>query len=336
MKRRAFLLCGPALLLACGGAAPVVATPKVRETTLHLSPLTELLQAPGMVWLVDAAPKHLREAGLERAISRIVTGRAFDDFKGRNGGIDLREMDEVMVASYGGVTVSGVRGLLDPGAVERAFTSRASAVDARAIDHAPDVAEDRIVRVFGMLRGVRTQVCTLGRSAALLEEGTLGPVRAAVAFAQGKLKRTKPALHTRPLDRVAELLGDAPLRFFAPGPFEGEWSKAAGGILAAATAFGARAVMVEGTLMFSFVFTGTEATSWDRDAEAVQKRLSAAFDVVSQSDLGKLARADKPKVSATTRIDKDALWLHVGYDPALLAEGIHAALDAEISEILAK
>jgi hypothetical protein len=58
--------------------------------------------------------------------------------------------------------------------------------------------------------------------------------------------------------------------------------------------------------------------------------------VVSQSDLGKLARADKPKVSATTRIDKDALWLHVGYDPALLAEGIHAALDAEISEILAK
>ena len=130
MKRRAFLLCGPALLLACGGAAPVVATPKVRETTLHLSPLTELLQAPGMVWLVDAAPKHLREAGLERAISRIVTGRAFDDFKGRNGGIDLREMDEVMVASYGGVTVSGVRGLLDPGAVERAFTSRATGVPA--------------------------------------------------------------------------------------------------------------------------------------------------------------------------------------------------------------
>ncbi len=314
----------------------MAATPKARETTLHLAPLTELLQAPGMVWLVDAAPKALRESGLGPAIARIVTGRAFDDFKGRNGGVDLREMDEVAVASYGGVTVSGVRGLVDPGAVERAFGSRASAVDARAIDHAPDVAEDRIVRLFGMLRGVRAQVCTMGRSAVLLEEGTLGPLRAAVAFAQGKLKRTKPALRTRPLDRIAELLGEAPLRFFAPGPFEGEWSKAAGGLLAAATAFGARMAMVDGTLMFSFVLTGTDAQTWEREAEAVQKRLSAAFDVISQSDLGKLARADKPKVSAATRIDKDALWLHVGYDPALLAEGIHAALDAEISEILAK
>jgi hypothetical protein len=157
-----------------------------------------------------------------------------------------------------------------------------------------------------------------------------------VAFAEGKLKRTKPALHTRPLDRVAELLGEAPLRFFAPGPFEGEWGKAAGGLLAAASAFGARATLVDGILMFSFLLTGTEDASWNHDADAARKRLSAAFDVVSQSDLGKLAHVDKPKVSATTRIDKDALWLHVGYDPELLADGIHAALDAEIGEILAK
>ena len=105
-------------------------------------------------------------------------------------------------------------------------------------------------------------MCTFGREAFALEEGRFGPLRVAAAYAEGKLKKAKPALRAEPLSRAVGLLGEGSVaRFFASGPFEGEWSAALGGLLRAATgvAVGARttrAPAAKGGLVVTAVVLG--------------------------------------------------------------------------------
>jgi hypothetical protein len=304
--------------------------PTRRATTLKLTPLADLLQAPGLVWLVQATPKRF-DSALMKALETLVPAAQLDGFRRRNAGIDLREQEEVVVASYGEVLVYGVRGAVSANAIESAFRARGE-VAARAIDHAPDRAEDRILRVFGQYGGKPSQVAIFGESAVLLEEGVKGPIRAATLFARGLLKRAKPCLHEVPLAGVAEALGDAPLRVFAPGPFDHVQRESMGGLLQVTSALGARARIVDGVLQLSLVARGP----WGRDAEGAKRRLSAAFDLVTQSGLGKLMTLDKPVTPVETAVDGDNLWIHAGYNPTLLASAIRAAVEGEIGEIMTR
>jgi hypothetical protein len=163
-------------------------------------------------------------------------------------------------------------------------------------------------------------------------------LRAALYFAQHKLKRASPALRGEPLARAERLVGDAPLRGFAPGPFEGEWAAGLGGLLRATTAIAASARPYEpppGTgasaaIALHVVLTG----AWGGDAPAAAKRLLSAWDVLAQDALGHLTGIDHPVVAPQAAGDAEALHLEVALDPMLLARGLHAATDATLSEIL--
>src|SRR5262249_30711464 len=154
-------------------------------------------------------------------------------------------------------------------------------LDGRAEDRgnaADGTPYEPITRLFGTVHARREQIAIFGHDGVALERGRFGPLRAAEAFAQARLKKAKPALKTQPLARADALPGDAPVRGFAPGPFEGPWEKGFGGLLRAASAAGLSVRPSKGTrglavLDFKLLLMG----GWKDVADDATLRLKAWY-----------------------------------------------------------
>ncbi len=259
----------------------------------------------------------------------------------KTSGIDLRHVTRLIVAQYPRATLTLARTTVQAARVEAAFAARAVNVEGRAV-------EGGVTRFWGSVGREREQVALFESEAVGLERGQLGPLRAAAYFAQGKLKRALPALRAEPLATVARLLGeDAPLRAFAPGPFEGEWGAGLGGLLRASTAVGAAARPLDGSLPGSssphaYGAAGAAldvqavlAGAWGADGPRAAERLAVAYEVFARDPLGKLLGIDHPLEEARVSGDAEALRLQVRLDPLALARGLRAATSGRISEIMA-
>ncbi len=329
MTRRELLalLSASAALSACGGGVAPAASAPLPEP-LALGTAVDLVPAAGLVWLVDGRLRELFSSGaLIPAIALVLPASRLDAFAHRHGGIDLRSATELAIAGYPQATLAVARAVLDPARVEGAFAARAVSVEGRAV-------EGSVVRTWGTVGSARQQIAILGREAIALEQGRFGPLRAAQYFAQGRHKRARPALLAEPLARAAALLGDAPLRAFAPGPFEGATARGLGGLLAAATAVGGAATPVDrdpgGALAVRFVVTG----AWGADAAAAAERLRAAFDVLASDPLGRLMGVDRPLEGPRTSSDSEALRLDVTVDALALGKGLRDATSATVDEVM--
>jgi hypothetical protein len=327
-RRDALALLGAFMSAACAPReAARVAAPAAPP--LRLQPLTDLVPAAGLVWLVHAQPGALyRQATMGAALDVALAPERFEAFARRHGGVDLRGAAEVTVAGFPDTTLALARLPVEPARIEKAFTEEAAAVEGRA-------SEQGITRLWGTVHGERQQVALLGRDAVAVEWGRFGPLQAACYFAQGKLHRARPALRSDPLSAAAERLGDAPVRGFAPGPFEGAWAAGLGGLLRAATALGAaaRAVEVAGAgpaLELTLVLLGAWGAGWSAAAE----RLGAAFSVLSEDPFGRLTRLNRPQAGPAVTGDPAALRLVVAVDPVALARGIRDATDASVAAIM--
>jgi hypothetical protein len=328
--RRGFLLGCAGALVACGGAPREPAPPP--ELTLALTPVADLLPAPRLEWLVEL---RCREAwshpGLRAAIRMVIPDERLAGFAVTHGGVDLREIDELAIAGYApaaspsGNTVVVARTMLDPARVEAAFTREVD-VQGRASTH-PD-ARHPLVRVWGLAASEPRSLVLFGRRALLLERGPGVASRAAVAFAEGRMHRSRPALLSPPLDAAARLAGSAPLRVFFPGPFGGAASRGLGGILAASTA----AVLTarpEGAALRGDAWV---LGHWADDAAGALERLAATYDALAKSELGRLCGLHT--VTPTLTSTHEALHAEARFDPLIVARGLHATLDASVDEIM--
>jgi hypothetical protein len=333
LRRLAGALLGLALV-SCGSSPPPKPAPPPGPK-LHLSPTSDLAQAASIVWLLDVAPRELvAHADLLPAIDAVLPRAKVASFAERYG-FDPLALEELTWASYGsevGDTMLYVaRGAFDPGKLEALFRARAGGVDGRGVDRE---GEQAIVRTWGTVRGERAQLATFGHEGAALEVGRFGPLRVAELFAQERLKRASPALRAGSLARAAELVGDAPLRGFALGPFEGENGKWLGGLLAACTAAAASArpdtLGDRAALRLTLVLTG----GWGDDGERAADRLAAAFDALGATSLGRLSGLDHALSLAKVERFPDALRLTVALDAMGLARGAAAAMGAEVAEIM--
>lgn len=312
---------------ACGPKAPV-APPGPPPVPLHLEPACDLAASAGLEWLVEARPRALAQTpDLIPALGLVVSEARFSAFAKAHGGVDLRQIEELCIAKYRESVLSIARTPIDPGSLERAFADRTTRADGRTVV-APNPL---VVRLGGDVLGEHQQLVVFGRDAVALEQGKPGPARVAEAFALGKLRRASPALKGAALARVAEIVGHAPLRVFAPGPFEGESAQGLGGLLRATTAVGASASVVpDRRLVVRLVLAG----AWGRDAEAAAERLKAAIHVVSETALGRLLGLDHPASPPTVHGTTEALVVEATFDLPALARGVHEAIDAEIDEIM--
>lgn len=325
-RREALALMAALPAVACGGKTPAPAAPS--GPSLKLDPLVDLVQAPGLVWVAEARPKDLLALpGVAEAVALVVPPARFDLFAERAGGVNLRRIESLVIASYGASTLTLARTPLQTGRVEAAFAARAVTIEGRAV-------EGGVTRLWGSVGPDREQIALFGADAVGLEHGHLGPLQPAVYFARGKLRRARPALRAEPLAAAAELVGPAPLRFFAPGPFEGEWSGGLGGLLRATTAVAATAHPVEQPGRHALEVQLALAGAWGADAGAAAERLAAALQLLSNDSLGRLLGLDHPLEEPRVTGDAQALRLQVLLDLTTLARGLHAATDARIDEIM--
>jgi hypothetical protein len=158
-----------------------------------------------------------------------------------------------------------------------------------------------------------------------------GPARIASLYADGKLKRSPTLLAEEPLRSLDTRFGDAPLRAFALGPFEGELARGARGLLAGATAIGGavRPSAREGLLVVVAV-----AGDFSRSGPAASKELAAAWDDLAGGTLGHLLGLDRPVEKPLATHAADAVAVTVEIDPARLAQGLASATSARIEEIM--
>ncbi len=311
----------------------------VEPAPLDLDPLVDLVPAAGLVWLVELRPRQLQASPpLAAVFAAAATGAQLAAFAHRYGGVDVRRADQVAVSGHGRSTLGLARLPVDPWRVEQAFTARAGEVEGRAVERA-------VTRFWGTVGEEREQVAVFGRDGVGIEHGGLGPLQAAIYFAQGRLKRSLPALRAEPLSAAAALLGEAPVRAFAPGPFEADWAGGFGGLLGAATAVAARLRAAEpGTalaggdagagrqaLRLQLVLTG----AWGADAPAAADRFAASFRVLGEDPFGRLTGLDRPLDGPVATAGPDALALDVALDPVTMSRGVRAASGAPLAEIMA-
>lgn len=337
MERRHVLLAGlGALAAACGGAAPppneVVVAPLPPPT--EVEHLGELVAASGLSWVGFVRPREIASIPwLIPPINRIVPEENFDRFYASSG-LDLRQIPEAIVASYGAadaeddVVLYVARHKAEPEKVERLFHARLTR-DAERSQDSHDVfrvAGTAGTRDIGMLR--------VGRDVAAFQVGgdmARGPLRVASLFALGKLKKSRTVLAVDALASLKARFGGAPAIFLARGPFRGELGNAAKGLLAAATEVGVAVrpsardgVAVALAVAGDFSQTGPEASA----------QLEAAWYELAESSFGRLLGLHEPVEAPLPTHAPDAVALALELDPNKLAEGLRDATSAEISEIM--
>jgi hypothetical protein len=319
-----------AVAAACAPAPPAAVTP-AEPSPLDLDPLVDLVPAAGLVWLVELRPQALRASpALAGVLAAAAPEDRLDAFARRHGGVDLRLADQVAIAGHGPATLGLARLAVEPSSVEAAFAARARSVDGRAVERG-------VTRFWGTVGEEREQVAVFGREGVGIEWGGLGPLQAAVYFAQGRLKRSRPALRAEPLATAAALLGEAPVRGFAPGPFGDDWAGGLGGLLRGATAVGARLRAAEGrpdgrrAIELHLLLTG----GWGADAPAAAELLAASFRALADDALGRLAGLDRPLGDPVATGSPGALVLDVALDPLTMSRGMRAVAGAPVAEIMA-
>jgi hypothetical protein len=325
VNRRHLLRAFAAILAGCARRAPALAPPP--ETPLRLDPLADLAPSAGLEWIVLIEPGALGDAW--PVLYALVPEERFSAFAARHGGVDPRKADEILVASYPKTTLVLARTLLDPEKVERAFVEHAIRIEGRAVDHQAG-PETTIVRTWGEVGSRREQLALFGRRACGLEIGAFGPLRAAILFAQNKIRKASPVFRAPPLDHAAAALGHAPARLFFPGPFEGDLALGMGGLLHITTAVGVAADPAPGRVRVRIALFGIE----EKDMGAASQRLLATFDTLAQSGLGRLCGLDRPKKGPTTGHSDDTLILEVELDPLLLGKGLNDATQATVTQLL--
>jgi hypothetical protein len=315
---------------ACGAArSDVVGTKSDAEPELKLDPIVDLVPAAGLVWLVEARPREMfADPVFAAALAIAAPDDRFETFARRHGNVDLRQANQLAIAGVGRATLGLATLPIAPGRVEAAFAARARKVDGRAIERG-------VTRFWGSVGEEREQVALFGRRAVGIERGGLGPLQAAIYFAQGRLKRALPALLAEPLAAATARLGAAPRRAFVPGPFDEDLAGGLGGLLRATTAAGARlraqATAPKGAFALRVVLTG----AWGAEADAAARRLAGSFRVLAGDPLGRLTGLDRPIEGPIATGDPEALTLDVTLDPVTLSRGVRAATDAPLAEIMA-
>jgi len=329
--------------VGCGHAAD----PAASDRPLELGSAIDWAPAAGLSSIVVVRPKEIMaHAELLPPLADVLPDDAFETFARRHGAVDPRGLDELVVASYHGTrdaTLVLARGSLDPKKLEGAFGDRVASPK-RFVDQ-PGGPLSTVVRLEGDEGDEEHEMVLFGRQAvgfetepaAKAEEARthVGPLRAAELFAFGKLKKSSPALRAAPLDAVARLAGDAPVRIFFPGPFSGDAEQGLAGLLKGTTAVGiaiAPETRADGkaAVHVTLVLTG----GWGAEAGPAAQRLGAAINTLSDSGLGRLCGVNHPLRGPDVRGTPEALYAEATVDATQLGKGLHAAVASDVAEMM--
>jgi len=316
-RRRSLLLGLASAAVGCS-RPPAPAAPARPTSSLHLDPMTDLVAAGGLDSLVIVRWAEVVRA-LEAPLGLLLTPAGLDAL-GEYLGFEPRLIEELIVASYGATTLYLLRVPHDPQKVERLFLGRLTAEVLRSND-GPGV-----VRLNGRIGNVPRGLATLLPDTVAYEVGPSGPLKAVVAFAQGKLKKARPALLAEPLASLVHRLGDAPIRVFFPSP--ASW-KGANGLLDRAVAAGVSLTPRGGNLALKAALLG----AWDDPPAEALRRLERTVSDVAGSGLGHLTALDAPVEPLRLGGDAELITAETTLDATRLAKGLRDITRASLAEL---
>jgi hypothetical protein len=313
-----FLLLLPALVASCAPAAPARnATPRAT----HAGPLVDFVPAAGLRWLVMARLSELaHDPELKPSIELLFPAPRLAGFAIATG-IDLREVPAGLAAGFDYATLYAAETSGDNALVERRFTDRL------ALGAIVQSSHPRVRRISGTLGRTPETLVSIDQRLVAIAVGDPTPARVVELYALERLPRSPPALRGSALSTLPKDLETAPLRFYAPGPFAGEWEAAAGGLLGAALALGV-AMWPEGD-----VIRCRAVLSGAFRAEDLPRVLST-WEGLSHSTMGRLLSLDHPAAEPQVRVDGDRLVFEVQLARQPLVSGLRAAVVADVWEIL--
>jgi hypothetical protein len=281
--------------------------PTVPQTApLHQGPLVDYVPAAGLRWMIVGSPKRIgSDSAFGEAIRLLFPEPRVTAFA-RGSGVDLNRVESGLIAGFD----LGTLYMLEPppraaAAIVERFRERLLTSDRSERPH------PKIERIAGII----------GRTPERL-------VRIDEAYARKRLRKSPPALKGASLSTLGTAPPNAVATFYAPGPFSGEWARGAHGLLADTVALRISLIPVSrGRARFELELAGEFAAD-------ARDKLLAAFAELQTSSFGKLLALDQ--TDSPPKVEQRPERLHFGIvlDVAPVAEGLRAAVMADVWEIL--
>jgi hypothetical protein len=274
--------------------------------------------------MVVGRPRELaRHPSLAPALALLLPRERLEAFE-HGSGVDLRNVDHALAAGFDFATLYLVEPE-EPAKVEQRFRARLVSDPVEARPH------PEIVRVTGLVGQTPHTLVRVDERLIAVSVGSATPARVVELFAREKLSKSPPALKGSALSNLPAGLEKAPLRFYAPGPFGGEWTRGARGLLSAALAVAVVArPLPSGRLEVRVLVAG----DWERSATDGTSALLAAWEDLAASGTGRLVGLNEPASPPRVDVRPGVLELSVELDALTLARGLRAAVEADVWEIL--
>ncbi len=323
LRRAAWLFA----LCVCACAAPPAkskaASPAPLAPPLHRGPLSDLIPAAGLRWLVLVKPSALfADPELGPALAQVVTTRRLDAFT-EVSGVDLRQLPRAAVAGfpYATLYLAEVPAGMAASAREH-FNER---LLAGAVTKEP---RPNLTRITGVVGQTPETLLTIEDRALAVDVGDPLIARIAQAYAEERLKSSPTALRGSALATLPSFGDDNSVVLLAPGPFSDEWRNAAGGLLESTVAI---AVTLRPIGHGKIAATAYLSGGWGDEAAAGARRLATAWTAFTQSSAGHLFRLE-PNAAVESTPELLTLRVELEIDP--LVRGLKAAVFSDITDLM--
>jgi hypothetical protein len=277
--------------------------------------------AAGLRWLIFVKPARISaDHELSLACAEVLPGERLDAFTQLTG-VDLRGLVAGVAAGYELGTLYVAALPTKDGGVGRArFAER---LTAGAIVKHP---RPSIYRIAGTRAGAPRAMVSVDDRLLAVAVDDLTLARVAEAYAERRLK-SPTALRGAALASLPNPPDDALAVFYAPGPFTGEWQKAAGGLLRSAVGLYVSLQHGAGaTLTTKLVVAG----DWPDTDQTAQ--LESAWRELASGPTGRLFGLDQAK-NVRIVADLHQLTWSAELPISALVAGLRAATVANVSEM---
>jgi hypothetical protein len=285
--------------------------------------LLDYAPAAGLRWLIIGKPSRLAAApDFEKSLALIFEPERLDAFA-QTTGIRLARLPTGAIAGYdlGTLYLGEIEGVDAPLVRER-FSSK---LVEGGIAH----RRQSLHRIVGTTASgsVRALVTVDDRYLAFAS-GDATLARIVEAYAENRL-RSPTVLRGAGLRDLPPIGAETLVAFLAPGPFSGEWSGAAGGVVARADAVSIEAEHAGSARLRARLSLAGE---WEDSASALDK-LELAWKELRDSPTGKFFGLDGAS-NFEARGNLQILTLSAIFEVGPLARGLRDAASADVREIL--
>lgn len=273
--------------------------------------------------LVGSPRRFAEDPEFLAALERVIPGPRLTAFANASG-VELRTLPEGCIAGFDYGTLYLARVGQDTRRVRKRF-------EARLVSE-PVIRSPRpgVWRTTGIIGRTPESLLTVNDDFSAIALGDPLLVRIVEGFALARFKKTEPAQKGAALSTLPTELRLAPLQFYAPGPFAGEWARGTQGLLAKAFAVGvAVSISKPGRLKVRAVMSGTFGPSLVKSRDSLLK----TWDAIQTSAVGHVLGLEKTTEPSRLDVQPNQATLDIEFVAEDLMKGLSAALSADAAGI---